>query len=313
MKQRKVCPISYEPVGEFGKYSREGLKQLSRSLPDLQDLPLSAEALRFEAIKRAHKMSIQGVQVKLSARLNVTQQRFDFVDTYGTFIIKPQNDLYAELPENEDLSMRMAACAGIEVPLYGMVYAVDGSVSYFIKRFDRYGHHKKRCVEDFAQLARLSRDEKYSFSMEKVVQVLDDFCTFPLIEKKKLFVRTIFNYLIGNEDMHAKNFSLIRNNGKIELSPAYDLLNTTLALGQAKEELALPLNGKKSNMKRSDFVDYFAYERLGLNEQVVNKVLQQMAHAQCAWNDLLNKSFLSDEKKEAYRKLIAERREVLMI
>lgn len=105
----------------------------------------------------------------------------------------------------------------------------DGSWSYFIRRFDRAGHNGKLPVEDFAQLAGLSRETKYDFSMERLVNVLDTYCTFPAVEKVSLFKRCLFNFVVGNEDMHVKNFSLITRDGKVGLAPAYDYLSTTVA------------------------------------------------------------------------------------
>jgi len=86
--------------------------------------------------------------------------------------------------------MKMAKSFGIEVPLTGLIYSKDGSLNYFIKRFDRYGRNKKVHQEDFAQLTNNTRKTKYNFSMEKLISVIDDFCTFPLLEKRKLFRRT---------------------------------------------------------------------------------------------------------------------------
>src|SRR4030042_3559984 len=106
--------------------------------------------------------------------------------------------------------MRLAAIAGLEVPLHGMVYARDGSLTYFIRRFDRVRRKGKLATEDFAQLQGKSRDTKYDSSMEQVTRTIEEFCTFLLIEKAKLFRLTIFSFVVGNEDMHLKNFSLIR-------------------------------------------------------------------------------------------------------
>ena len=85
--------------------------------------------------------------------------------------------------------------------------------------------------------------------MERLIPVIESHCTFPLLEKRKLFRRVLFCFLTGNEDMHLKNFSLIGRNNKIELSPAYDLLNSTISMGTATEELALPINGKKRKIR----------------------------------------------------------------
>jgi serine/threonine-protein kinase HipA len=250
------CPITYEPCGEL-LYSEKGLKLLSPALKSLSLLNFSAEELRAEAMIRASKMSIQGVQPKLSAVLNIKQGRFDIVDKNGRFIMKPQHHIFPELPQNEDLTMRMASIAGIEVPLHGMVYSRDHSLTYFIRRFDRKGQKDKIAVEDFAQLAGLSRDTKYNYTMEKLVKLIDGFCTFPAVEKAKLFKRVVFSFLVGNEDMHLKNYSVITRNGKTELSPAYDLLNSSIVLKGDKEEIALPLKGKKSNLTSDILIGYF--------------------------------------------------------
>jgi serine/threonine-protein kinase HipA len=300
------CPITYELCGEQ-KYSAKGLKLLSPKLKDLLDFPYNKGDQLKEAMARATKMSIQGVQPKLSARLNVSAGIFEIADQGGTFIIKPQNDLYEELPENEDLTMRLAALAGIEIPLHGMIYSKDGSRSYFIKRFDRLPKKKRVAVEDFAQLTGQTRETKYSSSMEKVAGVLDQFCTFPLIEKQKLFRLTIFNFLCGNEDMHLKNFSLIRRNGKVEISPSYDLLNTTIAMSNPQEEFALTLAGRKSKITKENLIDYFGSERLGLTSIIIEKTLQEIENQKLKWYKQIQISFLSEEMKKKYVELMSLR------
>jgi serine/threonine-protein kinase HipA len=69
---------------------------------------------------------------------------------------------------------------------------------------------------------------RYNSSMEKVAGLIEQFCTFPALERVRLFERTLFSFMVGNEDMHLKNFSLITRHQKVELAPAYDFLNTTL-------------------------------------------------------------------------------------
>lgn len=307
-----ICPITYQPCGDK-KYSDKGLKLLSRNLTQLNDLPLTQEEQLREAAIRADKMSIQGVQPKLSAKLNVKDEVFNIVDRGGEYILKPQNNFYPELPENESLTMKLAELIGIEVPLSGMVFSSDGKFTYFIKRFDRYGRNKKLSVEDFAQLAGKSRETKYDYSMEKLVTLIDTFCTFPAIEKVKLFRLTIFNFLIGNEDMHLKNFSLITRDNKVELSPAYDLLNTTIVVPRTQEEIALPIAGKKRNLSAKILIDYFAKERMKLNNiiisQVINKIIAELSN----WEELISLSFLSDDMKEKYLEILGKRRSIIKL
>lgn len=302
----RLCPITYQPFDGYGDYSPQGLRLLDPKLTMLERLPLSAQEQRQEALDRAGKMSVQGIQLKLSAILKPAEHRFEIVDQSGRYIIKPPSTDYPCLPENEDLTMRMAEAVGIEVPFHGLLYASDGSMSYFVRRFDREGR-RRIPLEDFAQLSGASRETKYESSMEKVAGVIDRFCTFPAIERVKLFERTLFSFITGNEDMHLKNFSLITRQGRIDLSPAYDLVNSTIALRNPQEELALPLRGKKSKLSKGDLLSYYAHERLQINDKIFNDVMERFQKAAPLWNELLEKSFLSPEMKDAYRKVIDER------
>jgi serine/threonine-protein kinase HipA len=310
------CPITYEECGS-ARYSTVGLRRLSPGLINLNEFPYSAETQRREALIRSSKMSIQGIQPKLSVTLSVKKRMFEIVDSGGRYIIKPQHDRFPELPENEAVTLRMAGLAGIEVPVHGLIYCQDGSLSYFIRRFDRTGHGRKLATEDFAQLSGSDRDTKYNSSTERVVEVIERYCTFPVLAKVMLLKRCLFNYLVGNEDMHLKNFSLITREGKVELSPAYDFLNTTLAyraIGKKLadiEEVALPIKGRKKKLTRSLWIDYFAGERLRLNERIVADCLQGLRAALPGWQQLLEVCFLSDGQKELYREILGQRCQVL--
>jgi serine/threonine-protein kinase HipA len=303
----KRCPITYDIIDDTENYSPRGLRLLSPQLRALSSLEFSAVEQRQEAIDRVGKMSIQGVQKKLSAQLKIKAACFDVVDHNGHYILKPQSDIYPELPENEALTMSLAKIVGLEVPVHGLVYSKDNSMTYFIKRFDRVGHNKKLAQEDFAQLLGEDRYTKYESSMEKVVSVIEKYCTFPKIEFVKLFKLTLFNFLVGNEDMHLKNFSLITKDGKISLSPAYDLLNSTIAQKNAKEEMALPIRGRKNNLTKHDLIDYFAADRLGLNPQIIAKVLGDVQGAIPKWQALISVSFLSTTMQEKYLQLLEAR------
>ena len=303
----KRCPITYEIISAQENYSQRGLRFLSPQLKDLSPLELSADEQRKEALDRVGKMSIQGIQKKLSAQLKIKAGCFELVDQNGHYILKPQSDIYPELPENEAITMSLAKTIGLEVPIHGLVYSKDQSMTYFIKRFDRIGHNKKLALEDFAQLSGEDRHTKYNSSMEKVITVIEQFCTFPKIEFVKLFKLTLFNFLVGNEDMHLKNFSLITMGNKISLSPAYDLLNTTITQKNAKEEIALPLRGRKNNLNKRDIFDYFAVERLGLNQKVIDGIIQEFQQAIPKWQELIGISFLSQAMQEKYLLLLEAR------
>lgn len=305
------CPITLIPVPEGVTYSQEGLRLLHPKLEELKPLDLSHEEQLRQARLRADKMSVQGVQPKLSAVLKVGDGRFEIVDRGGKFLLKPNPPPFDEVPANEAVTMTMAATAGIEVPDHGLVSAVDGSWVYFVRRFDRVGRSAKVHVEDFAQLTAATRETKYESSLERVAALVEKHCTFPAIEKPKLALRLLFCFLTGNEDMHLKNFSLQVAGGTVSLSPAYDLLNTTLVLEDAVEESALSLKGKKKKLTRELWIDYLCRERLGIPDPIIADLLGELAGAVPRWQELLAASCLSDEKSAAYASLLEERLERL--
>jgi len=304
------CPITYELCGD-DRYSSKGLKLLSPRLTSLDDLGYTAAEQRQEAFSRAYIMSVQGVQPKLSARLNTIESRMEIVDTGGRYILKPQHDYFPEMPQNEDLTMRLAGIIGLSTPIHGMIWSKDNSLTYFVKRFDRKGQNEKIPVEDFAQLAGMTRDSKYNYSLEQVVSLINRYCTFPAIEKLVLFKLIIFSYLTGNDDMHLKNFSVITENGITKLSPCYDLVNTTIEYRKPEEEIALPLRGRKKKLTREILVDYFGMERCELPVKSIEKVLETISTSIPAWEEQISVSFLSQGMKDKYSELLQARRNVL--
>jgi len=303
----KICPITYEKISDGSNYSKKGLHQLSPVLKTLNDFPYTEEEQRKEAEFRSSKMSIQGVQPKISAILAIKESQFKIVDRGGRYILKPQIERFRYLPENEDLTMKLAALVKIEVPLHGLIYSKDGSKTYFIHRYDRKGQKSKIHVEDFAQLSGADRNTKYDSSMEKVAKVIEKYCTFPMLEKLKLFERTLFSFIVGNEDMHLKNFSIIVRNDKIELSPAYDLVNSTIVLRNPKEEMALSIRGKKNKLTRQDLIDYFGRECLQLTNEVCLEVLEKFKNSQIEWRAMIERSFLPEIEKENYLAILSNR------
>jgi serine/threonine-protein kinase HipA len=273
----------------------------------LNPLPFTEIELIQEAMSRAGKMSVQGVQPKLSAVLRVQKGQFEVVDQHGRFILKPPNVPYAQLPENEDLTMKLAKLSGLEVPDHGLVRAKEGRLVYWIRRFDRIGRKGKRAIEDFAQLSGENRATKYDSSVEKVIHVIERHCMFPAVDRKVFFQRFLFNFLTGNEDMHLKNYSVIRDDEMVRLAPCYDLLNSTLVLKRGTEESALPLGGKKSGFTRKLLQEYLGSERLRLNRRVIGSVFELFGRVVPVWKEWIERSFLADESKTEYWNLVSSR------
>ncbi len=301
------CPITLEPTAGDEIFTKAGLRSLHPRLTKLAPLALTHDEQLRQARLRAGKMSIQGVQPKLSAILRLKEGKFEIVDTDGRFILKPNPLPFADVPANESLTMTMAAAAGIDVPPHGLLPTVDGGWIYVVRRFDREGRSRRISAEDFAQLSGATRETKYDSSLERIAKVVEHFCTFPALEKPKLARRLLFCFLTGNEDMHLKNFSVIVRDNVVSLSPAYDLLNTTLVLEKAEEETALPLDGKKKKLTRKLWLDYFCTECLGLPARQVDTILGDLNAVLSKWHNLIDRSHLPEAKKEVYHDLLNER------
>ncbi len=307
------CPLSYESLRGRAPYSLRGLRALDPRLRRLAPLGFTSPELRAEARDRADKMSIGGVQPKLSAVLHIGstgEGAFEVVDSGGEYILKPATE-YPEVPANEDVTMRMAATASVETPWHGLVRTRDDDLCYVIRRFDRLSTGAKLAVEDAGQLLGLPREGKYDASMERLARALLGSATLPAAEALALWRLVLVVYLTGNEDAHLRNFSLLTDvSGRIRLTPANDLLNYTIVLSSPTEELALTLAGKKSGISRAN-LHAFAADRLALAPAASRRVLDAVAAVQPTWDDLLARSFLSESMKARYAAVLERRRAVL--
>lgn len=305
------CLFTYKPLrANETNYSKEGLKKLSPKLKDLNVFPYDQSAQIAIAQRMAKKISIQGVQPKFSVILSEKEQAFKEVENNGKYILKPQVRDYLQLPENEDLTMHLVAMTGVKVPWHGLVKCSDESLSYVIKRFDRVKKDKVP-MEDFSQLIGASRDTKYDIPMEKVAEAMEEFCTYPTIEYFKLFQRTILAFLLGNEDFHLKNIAVVTAGEKVQLSPVYDFVNSTIANPNSDEEMALSIGGKKHGFTLNDFIQGFGIETLFLPKPKLEKEIKRLLGFVDDWGKLIEKSFLDDSSKQRYKELIIERAERL--
>lgn len=276
-------------------------------------LPYSAATMYELAgqIIRQH-IAVTGVQPKLSLDLQTVggSSRLTLVGLWGRYILKPPYALYPEMPENEDVTMHIAAIFGIATVPHTLIRLETGELAYLTRRIDRADDGRKRAMEDFCQLAERLTADKYKGSMELVARLIRQHSTQAALDLVMLYELTLFCFLTGNADMHLKNFSLWRTDaGAITLTPAYDLLATRLLVPDDQEELALPINGRKSRLKLDDWTVFAAY--LGLTERQRLNVFQRFSRRLPAAFNWIDTSFLLPDTKQAYRELITERAERL--
>jgi serine/threonine-protein kinase HipA len=305
----KKCLYCYEGLNESDKdFHKKCSKKLfgSENSPIL-DLSLSdIESYAVSLLQRS--ISVTGVQPKLSIDIKKNKNetsRLTMVGLWGQYILKPPHNDYPEMPEIEDLTMKLAELSGIKTAEHSLIRMKSGELAYMSKRFDRTTKGKLH-VEDFAQLLEVLTERKYSGSIEQIGKKILKFSSFPGNDLINLFELVLFCFLSGNSDMHLKNYSLLRDEqDDIKLSPAYDLLSTKLLLPEDKEDYALTINGKKSNLNRSDF-DKLA-SNLGINEKTKMSIYNKIAECYKSWKLLIDKSFLVETTKEQYKGLIQTR------
>lgn len=264
------------------------------------DLTLAGVSLKAQEM--VGKMSISGVQPKLSVKLADREKdpHLEVTGEGGQYILKPQVQAFANLPENEDLCMTIAEDIGIDVPAHCLVHLKDKSLAYVVKRFDREGRRKIH-QEDFAQI--LEKQDKYNGSVEEIGKKLTTVSEVPGLDVQLFFERVVFNFLIGNGDAHVKNYSVIyTEEGLVRLAPAYDLLCSRVVIPEEADESALTIQGKKSRIKRKD-IDLLA-EHLGIPERIR---FEKFAGQKEMFRLRLSESLLPKELAEAFDKLLIER------
>ena len=255
-------------------------------------------------------VAIPGVQPKLSLTLvnetleNGNRGRLTVVGALGgNFILKPPSKHYSEMPQNEHLTMRMAESFGLKTVQSSLIRLESGELSYITKRIDRAEKGRKIHMLDMFQI--LEATDKYKSSMEKVGKAIGEHSSNTLLDKLNFLELSVFCFLTGNNDMHLKNFSMIKSGTDWLLAPAYDLLNATIANPEDLEEFALTLDAKKRKLRRIHF------EHLGkvleLNEKQIDGVFKRVIGNRTVSFDWIEKSFLSEEYKEKYRHLLEQR------
>jgi serine/threonine-protein kinase HipA len=299
------CLICYKPLDKSEKdYHKKCLKKEF----GLNQMPLididETKLKNYAKILIEANIAITGVQPKLSLWLENSKQniRFTIVDNKSNFIIKPQSKIYKHLPENEDLCMHLASELKIKTSKHSLVRLPSGSLAYITQRFDRK-NDKKLASEDLCQLSETLTEHKYRASYEKIGKIIRKYSTHYGFDVLNYFELVVFNFIIGNADMHLKNFSMIEDfDRSFTLSPAYDLLSTFLVIENEDEQMCLTINGKKNKIKLQDF-DILA-SNLSLNEKQKQNIYQKFIKKEKSIKWWIKNSFLPENHKEKLQTLI---------
>lgn len=262
-------------------------------------ITLSLNEITVKAQQMAGKLSISGVQPKLSIWLNRKKKKLEVVAEGGEYILKPQIQAFPSIPQNENLCMDIAEKLGIETPRHCLIRLKDRSWAYIVKRFDRVKGEKIH-QEDFFQI--LGKKDKYSGSVEEVGHKLKEISEFPGLDVQLFFERILFFFIIGNGDAHLKNFSIIYNpEGYIRLSPVYDIVSSKLVMPK-EEDFALTINGKRNKITKKDF------EQLKQNLNIQSNICYANIIGRIdVINKLIIDSDLNDDEKKRLMNIVKER------
>jgi len=260
-------------------------------------------------------LTVPGVQKKLSLHLSGdTDARLTIVDYPTGYILKPQTEEFLSLPEFEDLAMRLADLAGIKTVPHALI-KMNGEYAYITKRIDREINHDivhLYAMEDFCQLSNRLTQDKYKGSYENCGRMIRKYSDLPGLDLSELFLRVAFSFIIGNSDMHLKNFSLREMEPAKRnycLSSAYDMLPVNVIMPEDEEQLALTLNGKKRNIRRNDFVKFA--ENCSIPLKSAHSMLDMLCSLRDDFLAQCEHSYLSDDLKIKTRELIVQRVDVI--
>lgn len=283
----------------------------------LPEIEIDDRTLKHLADETTNKgFTVPGVQKKLSLHLvsDSRKPRLTLVNYPTGYILKPQVAEYEALPESEQLIMTMADTAGISTVPHALIKGAAG-LSYITKRIDRNFSADKiemLAMEDFCQLDLRLTEDKYRGSYERCAKIIRRYSSRVGVDMAEFYVRLVFCFIVGNSDMHLKNFSLIETaegSGKYILSPAYDLLPVNANVPADKEQFALAMNGKKTNIRKSDFLKFAG--TCGIDRATAEKLIENLIKFTPKWLSLCEKSLLSDGLKERVSEIITERVNIL--
>ena len=283
---KRNCLYCYQKLDgdEIDFHSKCSKKIFGKPLPPLLEYTNDQMLELAEKIIQSQS-TVPGVQAKLSLGLQTMDekdkpQKLTIMGFWGEYILKPPSEHYKSLPELEDLTMHLAAIAGIRTVPHSLIRLKSGELSYITKRIDRKGKQKFH-MEDMCQLTDRLTESKYRGSYEQIGKALVQYSINPGFDIINFFEQVVFCFLTGNNDMHLKNFSLLKDPEKgYNLSPAYDMIAAQLDVEGDSEELALTLNGKKKKITRKDFEAAMA--RFEIDQKAFEAIIQLVKIIQIA-------------------------------
>lgn len=244
-------PSSHEDV--FRELNEEEASEILKALP---------ESPLLQGIVDGYRISVAGAQDKLVARVHKGRISLPLFGSASTHIIKPEMKRCADSVENECFCQRLAAVCGIEAAA-SHILVIGGDSYYVTERYDRKavdGRVERYLQEDFCQAMGIEAEQKYEVdggpSAARCFRFIRD-RGFGLSDQMRFVDSLLFNFIIGNADAHAKNFSLLNKNGVVHMAPVYDVMSTAV-YPNIVNSMAMSIGGSYAfgEIRRESFVDF---------------------------------------------------------
>lgn len=229
------------------------------------------------------RLSLAGAQEKLAlAKIN-GEWYLPLNGAPSTHILKPARaGSLSSLAQNEYICMKLAKSFGLPVPDVDLLN-IAGKDIFVVERYDRIKETdsiQRLHQEDFCQALGIMSTSKYQNDggpgIADIFNTILKLCTVPALESQKFLRYVLFNYVIGNCDSHGKNYSLLYKNNRVELSPLYDVVSTTIYSGLT-EKLSMKI-GKHSEIQKVTQEDFsLLAESLNIKYSVLSKIFDDFA------------------------------------
>ncbi len=254
--------VTFVPAGEplpesDYRYRTLSSEELAAVLRELPKRPLLAG-------EEGIRLSLAGAQDKVAVRVDGGEISLPLGGGPSSHILKPGGDRFEGVVANEALCMKLAAAIGIPTAKVE-ARTVEGMAYLLVERYDRIyradsGQEpvlERLHQEDFCQALGIVSEMKYQKeggpSLKQCFALLREVSSTPVIDLSRLLDAVIFNYLVGNNDAHGKNFSLLyrgigTDDMQVSLSPLYDSLST-IYYPEISRTMAMKLGGQYSSEK----------------------------------------------------------------
>lgn len=243
----------------------------------------------------------------------------------GQFMVKPAPDDFPNLPENQHCIMQLAKAVGFDVAQNALVPFENGELAYLTKRFDMLKDTKRLFIEDAASLCLVAPVNKGSdaLSYEDTLNTLLTVSGQNRSVTLNGFRQVLFAYIVGNNDLHLKNFAFFRKPNSpshymTNFTPVYDVLSVAPYPKYYGEDLSLSLLNSELEAVFSEAYEQYGYytgydfikfgQQIGLSDFATKKLIKQLcSKVEGAYEYIINASQCPVDMKQVIKLHIADK------